>query len=84
MSKDGWLTKDSPSLSNLLGTRWLCADYEAGDMVIHSAYMIHAATENWAKNGRMRLSTHIRYQLVSNEIDARWTRDWSPDDEKRF
>jgi hypothetical protein len=84
MSKDGWLTKDVPSLSNRLDTRWLCADYEAGDMVIHSAYMIHAATENCAENGRMRLSTDIRYQLVTDEIDARWTRDWSPDDEKRF
>jgi len=84
MSSTGWLTKELPSLSERLNTRWLCADYEAGDMVIHSAYMIHAATENRDPGGRMRLSTDIRYQLVSDEIDARWTRDWSPDDEKRF
>jgi ectoine hydroxylase-related dioxygenase (phytanoyl-CoA dioxygenase family) len=84
MSDTGWLTKDIPSLSDRLDTRWLCADYETGDMVIHSAYMIHAATENRDAGGRMRLSTDIRYQLIADEIDSRWTHDWSPDDEKRF
>jgi ectoine hydroxylase-related dioxygenase (phytanoyl-CoA dioxygenase family) len=84
MSDTGWLTKDLPSLSSRLNTRWLCADYESGDMVIHSAYMIHAATENRSADGRMRLSTDIRYQLVADEIDARWTRDWTPDDEKHY
>jgi ectoine hydroxylase-related dioxygenase (phytanoyl-CoA dioxygenase family) len=84
MTSTGWLTKDLPSLTERLNTRWLMADYEAGDMVIHSAYMIHAATENRDPMGRMRLSTDIRYQLVSDDIDPRWTQDWSPDDEKRF
>ena len=84
MSDTGWLTKDLPSLANRLDTRWLCADYECGDVVIHSAYMIHAATENQATDGRMRLSTDIRYQLVADDIDPRWTHDWAPDDEKRF
>jgi ectoine hydroxylase-related dioxygenase (phytanoyl-CoA dioxygenase family) len=84
MSDTGWLTKDLPSLSNRLNTRWLCADYECGDMLIHSAYMIHAATENRSSKDRMRLSTDIRYQLVADEIDVRWTRDWAPDDEKHY
>jgi ectoine hydroxylase-related dioxygenase (phytanoyl-CoA dioxygenase family) len=84
MTETGWLTKDLPSLAERLNTRWLCADYEAGDMLIHSAYMIHAATENRDPAGRMRLSTDIRYQLVSDQIDARWAQDWAPDDEKRF
>jgi ectoine hydroxylase-related dioxygenase (phytanoyl-CoA dioxygenase family) len=56
------------------------ADYEAGDMVIHSAYMIHAATTNVNQQGRMRLSTDIRYQLVTDEIDARWENHWSAGD----
>jgi ectoine hydroxylase-related dioxygenase (phytanoyl-CoA dioxygenase family) len=84
MSDTGWLTKDLPSLAERLNTRWLMADYEAGDMVIHSAYMIHAATENRDPLNRLRLSTDIRYQLVADEIDARWSHDWAPDDEKRF
>jgi ectoine hydroxylase-related dioxygenase (phytanoyl-CoA dioxygenase family) len=80
MADGGWLTKDLPSLADRLDARWLIADYEAGDMVIHSAYMIHAASMNTVTDGRMRLSTDIRYQLVTDEIDVRWGRDWSPDD----
>lgn len=78
MSETGWLTKDLPSLADRLNSRWLMADYEAGDMVVHSPYMIHASTTNMRMT--MRLSTDIRYQLVRDEIDPRWTANWSPDD----
>ncbi len=78
MSETGWLTKDLPSLANRLNSRWLMADYEAGDMVVHSPYMIHASTANTRMT--MRLSTDIRYQLVRDEIDPRWMTNWSPDD----
>ena len=84
MTDTGWLTRDLPSLAERLGTRWLAADYEAGDMVIHSAFMIHAATVNTDPRGRIRLSTDIRYQLVQDEIDKRWATDWHPDDEAKF
>jgi ectoine hydroxylase-related dioxygenase (phytanoyl-CoA dioxygenase family) len=60
MSSTGWLTKDLPNLADRLDARWLIADYEAGDMMVHSAYMIHAATTNEDPNGHMRLSTDIR------------------------
>lgn len=78
--KSDWLTKDLPSLANRLDTRWLVADYEAGDMVVHSAYMIHAATSNRSLDNRIRLSTDIRYQRVDLQIDERWSHDWSSDD----
>lgn len=78
MSETGWLTKDLPSLAERLDSRWLVADYEAGDMVIHSAYTIHASTTNMRQ--QMRLSTDIRYQLVNDAIDPRWKDHWAPDD----
>ncbi|BCX05580.1 MAG: phytanoyl-CoA dioxygenase [Candidatus Roseilinea sp.] len=77
---NGWLSKDLPSLADQLNTRWLIADYEAGDMVVHSPYMVHAATANVDPTGRMRLSTDIRYQRVRDEIDVRWQNHWSLDD----
>jgi ectoine hydroxylase-related dioxygenase (phytanoyl-CoA dioxygenase family) len=80
MGETGWLTKDLPSLADRLNTQWLAADYEAGDVVLHSAYMIHAATTNVDSHQRLRLSTDIRYQLVSDVIDPRWGEHWSPDD----
>lgn len=76
----GWLTKDLHSLAERANSRWLAADYEAGDMVVHSPYMIHASTDNNDPHGRMRLSTDIRFQRVRDEIDARWNNHWSLDD----
>jgi hypothetical protein len=76
----GWLTKDLASLAAETGLRWLVADYAAGDVVLHSPYMIHASTMNVDPAGRIRLSTDIRYQLVTDEIDERWQHDWRPDD----
>ncbi len=60
--------------------RWLVADHEAGDMVIHSADMIHAATTNQNPHGRMRLSTDLPYQRRRDEIDRRWQNYWAFDD----
>jgi ectoine hydroxylase-related dioxygenase (phytanoyl-CoA dioxygenase family) len=80
MADTGWMTKDLASLANRVQSRWLAADYEAGDMVLHSPYMVHASTVNLDPAGRMRLSTDIRYQRVRDEIDARWQNHWSLDD----
>lgn len=80
MDETGWLTKDLPALANKIDSRWLMADYEAGDMVIHGAYTIHASTNNQDTEGRIRLSTDIRYQRLREEIDARWNNHWSLDD----
>jgi ectoine hydroxylase-related dioxygenase (phytanoyl-CoA dioxygenase family) len=80
MGKSGWLSKDLAALVDALDTRWLVADYEVGDMVVHSPYMVHASTMNVDPDKRIRLSTDIRYQRVRDEIDARWSNHWSLDD----
>ena len=84
MNEGGWLTKNVPELADRLNTRWLMADYEAGDMVVHSPYMIHASTTNENPNGRMRLSTDSRFQHARDKIDPRWQNHWEPGDEKKF
>ena len=80
MSGTGWLDRDVQGLAEKIDSRWLVADYEAGDMVVHNPYMIHASTVNTDPAKRMRLSTDIRYQLVRDEIDVRWNNHWSLDD----
>jgi ectoine hydroxylase-related dioxygenase (phytanoyl-CoA dioxygenase family) len=80
MSATGWISKNLPEMAERFGRRWLCANYEAGDVVLHSPYTIHAATTNADPNGVMQLSTDIRYQNVRDEIDARWSNHWSLDD----
>ncbi len=79
-TQSGWVGTDLAALADQLDSRWLVADYENGDMVVHSAYMIHASTMNVDPRNRIRLSTDIRYQRVSDEIDARWGNHWSLDE----
>jgi ectoine hydroxylase-related dioxygenase (phytanoyl-CoA dioxygenase family) len=80
MTEGGWVSKDLPDMAEKFDTRWLIADYEAGDIVLHSPFMIHAATLNESREGIIRLSTDIRYQNVSDEIDPRWNNHWTLDD----
>lgn len=80
MGEGGWIAKDLVAMADRFDTRWLIADYEAGDVMLHSPYMIHAATANDDPEGRIRLSCDIRYQNVRDEIDARWSNHWSFDD----
>ncbi|KRB51979.1 dehydrogenase [Rhizobium sp. Root708] len=77
MTEGGWVSKDLPDMAERFDTRWLVADYEAGDVVLHSPHMIHAATTNQSAANLIRLSTDIRYQNVEDEIDARWSNHWS-------
>jgi ectoine hydroxylase-related dioxygenase (phytanoyl-CoA dioxygenase family) len=77
MTEGGWVSKDLPDMAERFDTRWLIADYEAGDVVLHSPFMIHASTTNVDPQNRIRLSTDIRYQNVDDEIDARWANHWS-------
>lgn len=74
------ITADLPRLAEEFDTRWLAADYVAGDVVVHSAHIIHASGDNADPDGIMRLSTDIRYQRASEPIDWRWQNDWNEDD----
>lgn len=80
MTEGGWVSKDLPDMANRFNARWLAADYEAGDVMLHSPYMIHASTTNVDARNRIRLSTDIRFQNVEDEIDARWNNHWSLND----
>jgi ectoine hydroxylase-related dioxygenase (phytanoyl-CoA dioxygenase family) len=77
MTEGGWVSKDLPDMAERFDTRWLVADYEAGDVMLHSPFMIHASTTNQDSQHRLRLSTDIRYQNVEDEIDARWNNHWT-------
>jgi hypothetical protein len=72
------ITADLPGLADELDTRWLVADYKAGDMMVHTAYTVHAALDN--VDTEVRLSTDIRYQRVDLPVDERWQNDWHSED----
>jgi len=74
------ITADLPSLADKYDTQWMITDYAAGDMVVHSAYIMHAALDNVATDRVMRLSTDIRYQRADQPIDWRWQNHWHIND----
>lgn len=80
MRENGWISTDLVAMARRFESRWLIADYTAGDMVIHSPYMIHAATQNDDPAHEIRLSTDIRFQRRDDPADQRWAQDWTPGD----
>src|ERR1700744_2688665 len=62
------------------GKKWLTAEYEAGDVVFHNPYLLHASGMNEDSLGRIRLSTDLRfYEKGAPGIDERWMQGfWFP------
>ncbi|KAF2720601.1 hypothetical protein K431DRAFT_90250 [Polychaeton citri CBS 116435] len=91
MARDGQLSHDVFELTNQIldkqwvvgdkKRRWLVGNYEAGDVVFHNPYLIHGAAKNEDPDGRIRLSTDLRFYEEGTDMDTRWTRGvWHPED----
>lgn len=61
---------DAIAVRERLGSRWLTADYHAGDVLVFSIYLMHASLDNHTRG--FRVSTDSRYQLASEPVDERW------------
>jgi ectoine hydroxylase-related dioxygenase (phytanoyl-CoA dioxygenase family) len=72
------LTHDLKLLAEKTGRRWLWSHFQAGDLVVHSPYIIHASLDS--STDLMRVSTDIRFLPEEDPIDWRWGNDWSADD----
>lgn len=80
LTEGGWISRRLSEVAQKVGGRWLIADHQAGDIVLHSPYTIHAVLSNQDPHGRLHLSTDIRYQNVRDEIDIRWANHGSLED----
>ncbi|MCX5214532.1 phytanoyl-CoA dioxygenase family protein [Kitasatospora sp. NBC_00240] len=74
------ITADLPALAEEYDSRWLVTDFSAGDLMVHSAHIVHASLDNEDPAGRFRLSTDIRYQAAGEPIDRRWQNHWHDED----
>ncbi len=72
------ISNDLSRTARELGGRWLWTDYSAGDVILHSPYLVHASLDNLTDS--MRLSVDLRFRRRNAESDERWTTDWSADD----
>ncbi|KAL8800001.1 MAG: hypothetical protein Q9182_005482 [Xanthomendoza sp. 2 TL-2023] len=83
MSKDGFMCHDAVEFQKMhkekVG-RWLVGDYEAGDVVFHNPWMVHAATKNEDEKGRIRLASDLRFYEEGAKLDRRWMKVWTHDD----
>ena len=73
------LTHDLRWISDRTRRRWLATDYRAGDIVVHSPDIVHAALDP-GDTDYMRVSTDIRFRRAGSPADPRWADDWSADD----
>ncbi|KAJ5357385.1 hypothetical protein N7541_004543 [Penicillium brevicompactum] len=83
---DGGMISNSPQEFQAMHSahgdhKWLVTKYEAGDVVFHDPYSIHASGRNEDPENRIRLSTDLRfYEKDDPGIDTRWYKLWCPGD----
>jgi ectoine hydroxylase-related dioxygenase (phytanoyl-CoA dioxygenase family) len=63
---------------HLGGRRWLYADYQAGDVAVHSPHLVHASLDT--QTDAMRMSVDIRFLPKTVTPDPRWLVKWAGND----
>lgn len=61
MMSTGLLSEGPKEFSERFNRRWLVAEFEAGDVVLHNPFAIHASTLNYSSRNIIRLATDIRF-----------------------
>ncbi|KAF2136872.1 uncharacterized protein K452DRAFT_322122 [Aplosporella prunicola CBS 121167] len=72
MMATGFLAEGPKGFGEEHNSRWLLTAYEAGDVVLHQAHMIHASTINHDPDNVIRLGTDLRFVDSSRPYDSRW------------
>lgn len=70
--RPGHVTMEPVTFCLERGCRLLSADFNAGDILIMSMFMLHGSLDNRSSVGRIRLSCDTRYQPASEPVDERW------------
>ncbi|KAI8263722.1 fungal specific transcription factor domain protein [Colletotrichum sp. SAR11_239] len=73
MEKGGWLDRNAKKFGEHWARGWLVGAYEAGDVVFHTPYAVHAGAMNQSPKGRIRVSTDLRFVDKTKPYDERWT-----------
>ncbi|MCP4195424.1 MAG: phytanoyl-CoA dioxygenase family protein [Planctomycetaceae bacterium] len=53
-------------------SRFLSADFRAGDLVVFDMFTLHGTFDNCSSAGRVRLSCDVRWQPISDPVDPRY------------
>lgn len=71
-SRPGHVTMTPVTYARERGCRLLTADFEPGDLLVMSMFLLHGSLDNRSPVGRIRLSCDTRYQPASDPADPRW------------
>ncbi|KAF2688791.1 hypothetical protein K458DRAFT_331378 [Lentithecium fluviatile CBS 122367] len=80
MLSTGLLADGPREYSETFSRRWLVTAYEAGDVVLHTPYTIHASTMNYDPQNVIRVGTDLRFVDQSRPWDKRWDKDYEFND----
>lgn len=72
------ITADLKAIADETGKPWMYADFKAGDIIMHTPFVVHASLD--CNHEAMRLSTDIRYASDRESHDPRWADNWRADD----
>ncbi|KAF1961202.1 phytanoyl-CoA hydroxylase [Byssothecium circinans] len=72
MLSNGLLEEGPREYSEIFKRKWLVTTWEAGDVVLHTPYTIHASTLNFDPKNVIRLGTDLRFVDQSKPWDKRW------------
>ena len=70
MMSTGLLSEGPKEFAETFNKKWLVAAYEAGDVVLHNSFAIHASTINKDPRNVIRLATDLRFVDSSKPWDT--------------
>ncbi|RAK99624.1 phytanoyl-CoA dioxygenase family protein [Aspergillus ibericus CBS 121593] len=78
MSDGGSLSRDTVAYGENAQRKWLITEYEAGDVIFHDPFLVHASCKNKDLERRIRLATDLRFVDSNKPYDKRWMKVWRP------
>jgi phytanoyl-CoA hydroxylase len=78
MNDGGFLSRDTVDYGKKARRKWLIAEYEAGDVIFHNPWMVHASCKNKDPDSKIRLATDLRFVNSDEPYDTRWMKVYRP------
>ncbi|HCA51396.1 MAG TPA: hypothetical protein DEP12_13430 [Planctomycetaceae bacterium] len=66
------LMQDPAELARQRGVKLKTADFRAGDLIVFSMTLLHGSLDNCSQEGRIRLSSDVRWQPEADPVDPRY------------
>ena len=64
--------QDPVELAHQRGVKLKTADFRAGDLIVFSMTLLHGSLDNCSQEGRIRLSSDVRWQPEADPVDSRY------------